>query len=95
MASSHTRIRTSHADDYRIRLSGGFFSKSPMLLQENRRTIVALPSARCELLAGEDFLDITLTAMSKNYVAFLEDVVSDGLDDVARGEELKYQWVLQ
>jgi hypothetical protein len=95
MATSHARVPTANAADYLLRLSGGLFARTPTLLRDDRRTVVTLPNARCEIVAGAGFLDITLTAASKEWAAALEDLVSDGLYDAARGEELKYQWVLQ
>jgi hypothetical protein len=95
MTTSYARVRTEKASEYLIRFSKAWLRTVPDLVFNDRLATIPFPHARCELSAGDGFLDITLTANSKEYATLLEDVVYERLDGLARGEELKYQWALQ
>jgi len=95
MTTSHARVRTEHASDYLIRLSKDWARDIPALAFDDRHAVIALPGARCELVAGDKFLDITLEAGSATQVVLLEHLLSGHLDSVARDEGLKYQWSFQ
>jgi hypothetical protein len=95
MTMSYARVRTDNASEYLVRFSKEWLRAVPNIVFNDRRALIPFPYARCELDAGEGFLDITLTTASKEYAALLEDVVAERLDHLARGEQLKYQWTLQ
>jgi hypothetical protein len=95
MTVSYARVRTEKASEYLVRFSKGWRRTVPDIVFNDRLATLHFPYASCELSAGDGFLDITLTANSKQYAALLEDVVAERLDSLARDEELKYQWTLQ
>lgn len=95
MTISYARVRTEKASEYLVRFSKAWLRSVPDLVFNDRLARIPFPDASCELSAGDGFLDITLTANSKEYAALLEDVVAERLDRVARDEALKYQWALQ
>lgn len=95
MTTSHARVRTEHASEYLVRLSRDWSRDIPALAFNDRHAVIPFPGARCELVAGEDFLDITLTSNSEARAILLEHLVGGQLDSVARQERLKYQWSFQ
>lgn len=95
MTISHARVRTGHASDYLIRLSKDWSRDIPTLAFDDRHAVISLPGARCELIAGEGFLDITLEASSTTQAVLLEHLLTGHLDSLARDEGLKYQWSFQ
>ena len=95
MTISYARVRTEKASEYLVRFSKGWQRTVPDIVFNDRLATLRFPHASCELNAGDGFIDITLTANSKEYAALLEDVVAERLDSIARNEELKYQWILQ
>ena len=95
MTTSYARVRTDKASEYLVRFSKAWQRTVPNLVFNDRVAKIGFPYASCELNAGDGFLDIILTANSKEYTALLEDVVAERLDSLARDEELKYQWTLQ
>jgi hypothetical protein len=95
MTMSYARVQTEKASEYLVRLSKDWLRTVPEIVFNDRRAFIPFPHARCELEAGEGFLDITLTASTPHYAALLEDFVADHLDSLAAHEHLKYQWTLQ
>jgi hypothetical protein len=95
MTISYARVRTEKASEYLVRFSKAWLRTVPELVFNDRLARIPFPYATCELSVGEGFLDITLTANSREYAALLEDVVAERLDRLAHDEALKYQWTLQ
>ena len=95
MTTSHVRVRTEHASEYLVQLSRDWSRDLPSLAFNDRHAVIPFPGACCELVAGEDFLDITLTSNSEARGILLEHLVGGQLDSVARQEHLKYQWSFQ
>ncbi len=95
MTTSHARVRTDHASDYLVRLSKDLVRDIPTLAFDNRHAVIPFPGARCELIAGDEFLDITLVAGSETQAVMTEHLISGHLDNLARDEGLKYQWSFQ
>jgi hypothetical protein len=95
MTISYARVRTENAREYLVSFSRTWQRAVPDLEFNDTLATIPFPHAICELSAGDGFLDITLTARSKEYAALLEDMVADRLDHVSRNETLKYQWTLQ
>ena len=95
MTISHARVRTGHASDYLIRLSKALVHDIPALAFDDRHAVIPFPSARCELIAGTEFLDITLISGSETQAVLVEHLVAGHLDSLARDEGLKYQWSFQ
>ncbi|HEX4157414.1 MAG TPA: DUF2218 domain-containing protein [Rhizomicrobium sp.] len=95
MTTSHARVRTEHASDYLIGLSKDWARDIPALAFDDRHAVIALPGARCELIAGDNLLDITLEAGSATQLVLLEHLLSGHLDSIARDEGLKCQWSFQ
>ncbi|HEX3653590.1 MAG TPA: DUF2218 domain-containing protein [Rhizomicrobium sp.] len=95
MTISYARVRTEKASEYLVSFSKAWLRSVPDLQFNDRLATIRFPFASCELNAGDGFLEITLTAKSKEYAELLEDVVADRLDGFARDETLKYQWTLQ
>src|SRR5580704_3838334 len=95
MTISHARVRTDHASDYLVRLSKDWIRDIPALAFNDRHAVIPFPGARCELVAGEGFLDITLTTNSETKAVMFEHLLAGHIDSLSRGENLKYQWELQ
>ena len=95
MAVSHARIRTNHASDYLARLSRDWTRYFPALAFDDTHAVISFPDARCELVAGEGFLDVTLTVNSETKAVMLEHMLASHIDSVSYGERLKYQWEFQ
>ncbi len=95
MTISHARIRTDHASDYLVRVSKDWIHDIPALAFNDRHAVIPFPGARCELVAGEGFLDITLTANSETRAVMFEHLLAGHIDSVSRGENLKYEWEFQ
>jgi hypothetical protein len=95
MAISHARVRTDHASDYLVRVSKDWIRYIPQLAFDDRHAVIHFPGARCELVAGKDFLDITLTTNSETKAVMFEHLLAGHIDSVSRGENLKYQWEFQ
>jgi hypothetical protein len=95
MTISYARVRTEKASEYLVRFSKGWQRTIPNLVFNDRLARIDFPNARCELNAGDGFLDITLRTNSDQYAALLEDIVAERLDSLARNEQLKYQWTMQ
>jgi hypothetical protein len=95
MTISYARVRTENAREYLVSFSKAWQRAVPDLEFNNTAATIRFPFASCELNAGDGFLDITLTAKSKEYAELLEDVVAERLDRFAHEETLKYQWTLQ
>jgi hypothetical protein len=95
MMTSHARVQTAHASDYLVRLSREWVRDFPGLVFDDRHAVIPLPGARFELIAGSDFLDITLVANSDTQAVLLEHLVAGHLDSLSGGENLRYHWTLQ
>lgn len=95
MTTSHARVRTEHASEYLVRLSRDWSRDIPALAFNDRHAVIPFPGARCELVAGEDFLDITLVTNSESRAILMEHLVGGQLDSVAGVEHLRYQWSFQ
>lgn len=95
MAISHARIRTDHANDYLVRLSRDWTKYFPTVASDDGHAVISLPDARCELVAGAGFLDITLTVNSETKAVLLEHLFAGHIDSVSGGEHLKYRWEFQ
>jgi hypothetical protein len=95
MTISHARVRTYHASDHLVCLSKDCFCYFPTLAFNDRHAVIPFPGARCELVADEGFLDITLTTNSETKAVMFEHLLAGHIDSVSRGESLRYQWEFQ
>jgi hypothetical protein len=95
MRISHARVRTEHASDYLIRLSKDWARDIPAIVFDGRHSVIPLPDSRCEIIAGDGFLDITLVANSESQAVLLEHLFAGHLDSISNGESLKYQWAFE
>lgn len=93
---SFTRMRTDNARRYLVEISRAWLRSASSLVCDSSHAMISLPYGRFELnVADERFLEITLTADSVVTITSLESAVSDQLDDISRGERLRYQWILE
>lgn len=92
MKTSHARVQTEHASEYLVRLSKDWARNIPALTFSATHALIPFPGAHCELVAGEDFLDITLTVNSELKAVMFEELLAGHIDSVSHGESLKYQW---
>ena len=95
MNTSHARVHTERASEYLVRLSKEWAHDIPALTFNDNHAIIPFPGALCELVAGKDFLDITLMADSQPNAILMEHLVGGQLDSVALDEHLKYDWAFQ
>jgi hypothetical protein len=94
MTTSFTRVRTRYAKDYLCLLVNHSTRSVSSESDGVQHAIIELQRGICKMTAGDRCLDISITADSISDAVMLEDVISECLDDVARGEELQYQWTL-
>lgn len=94
MITSFARVRTEHAKAYLGLIVGISQRGGSAHCDDDAHASLELRSGHCELAADDLFLDVSITANSVFDAVMLEDIVSDRLDDVATGEELRYQWIM-
>ncbi|HTT83282.1 MAG TPA: DUF2218 domain-containing protein [Rhizomicrobium sp.] len=92
---SHARVRTDRASDYLVRLSKDLARDIPALAFDDRHAVIPFPGARFELIAGEEFLDITLVAGSETQAVLAEHFLAGHLDSFAPDAGLEYHWSFQ
>lgn len=88
MTHSLAHVRTERANLYLRCLTNNLHGAA-----QNRATI-QFPVGRCELIAGNGYLDIEISANSLSDASLIEDAISDRLEALAINEELHYQWII-
>jgi hypothetical protein len=94
MIRSSARMPTEHAREYLSTLTSFARLTGSSAVDDDAHALLQLPKGYSVLEAREQFLDIAIYASSMSDVMMLEDIVSDQLDAIASGEELRYQWVV-
>jgi hypothetical protein len=95
MTTSHAHVRTENSGRYILEISRAWLTSAISLVWDCSHAAIVLPYGHCELNAGHGFLDIRLAADSVSSIVSLENIISDQLDHVSRGEHLRYQWILE
>jgi len=88
MTHSHAHVRTERASLYLRRLTNSLQCSAV----PQTRAVIHFPVGRCELVAGNGYLDIEISANSD--ASLIEDAISDRLEALAIDEELHYQWIV-
>jgi len=63
-------------------------------LDDDAHALLRLNKGTCEVAAGAQFLDISITANSISDAATLEELVANCLDAAAGDKDLQYQWII-
>lgn len=90
MTHSHAHVRTARAALYLRSLTNNLYSAAV----PQTRAVIRFPVGRCEIIAGNGYLDIEISAASLFDASLIEDAISDRLEALAIDEELHYQWIV-
>lgn len=93
MVMSYATVHTTLAGEYLIGLCRTWHRALPESDEALTQVVIPFVNGRVALAAGTDRLEIVLTAGTTRDAALLEDLVSDHLDRLSGGEELRYQWI--
>jgi hypothetical protein len=91
--TSYATIRTTFAIEYLAGLGRAWHRVSPVSDETPRHVEIPFPIGQVSLDADGEILDITLTASTSHNAALLEDLISEHLDRLSLGEDLRYQWL--
>ena len=91
MIHSSAHVRTERAVQYLLQLSNRERSVSST---SQYRAVLLFPIGKCELVATENCLHLSITANSIYEATQIEDAISERLDGIAAGEKLPYQWIV-
>ena len=92
MVTSYAKVRTSRAGEYLIGLCQAWHRTLPELGETLTHIEIPFPNGRVAIDATADQLEFVLTAGSIRDTTLLEDLVSDQLDRLSCGEDIRYEW---
>lgn len=90
MTHSYAHVLTRRAILYLRCLTNNLYSAAV----PQTRAVIVFPVGRCELIAGNGYLDIEISANSLSDTSLIEDAISERLEALAIDEELQYQWIV-
>lgn len=92
MPAANAHVLTNSASKYLVQLSKHWSHRFPDLTYTPERADIPLPLGPCVLEAGENALDITISAGTAEDLARMEQVVAEHLLRFAHREELVIDW---